>query len=131
MFLKKTATTRRPSASSSRKTESNPRSDSPTGRIREEHKKEFQNAQRADKEKKAEKQEEEKCRHAEEEAKAESLKAEAETRRKKREALPQEPSESDPAACEIAFRLPSGKRLTRRFLRTSRIQVRCSRLTGR
>ena len=34
-----------------------------------------------------------------------------------------EPPSTDPNACEIAFRLPSGKRIVRRFLKSCRVEV--------
>lgn len=43
-------------------------------------------------------------------------------KRKKESILP-EPPISDPSACEIAFRLPSGKRITRRFSNKTNIQI--------
>ena len=41
----------------------------------------------------------------------------------KKDTLPPEPAASDPVASEIAFRLPSGKRLVRRFAKSCTIQV--------
>lgn len=39
----------------------------------------------------------------------------------KKESIAPEPDPSDPNTCEIAFRLPSGKRIIRRFLKTATI----------
>jgi len=50
-------------------------------------------------------------------------KAEEEEMKNRRESLPAEPDIEDPNAYELAFRLPSGKRISRRFLKTNTIQT--------
>ncbi len=50
-------------------------------------------------------------------------KAEQEARQWKSAAVGLEPALGDPTACEIAFRLHSGKRLLRRFPKTHTVQV--------
>lgn len=42
--------------------------------------------------------------------------------------LPAEPSESDPGYARVAFRLPDGSRLQRRFNKTDTVQVRWGQL---
>jgi len=42
---------------------------------------------------------------------------------KKKASIPAEPESGDPNSCEIAFRLPSGKRIMRRFYKSSKIEV--------
>jgi len=45
-----------------------------------------------------------------------------ESKKLKSSAVPPEPLPLDPNSCEIAFRMPSGKRVVRRFLKTNTIE---------
>jgi len=76
-----------------------------------------------EKKRKSEEEEEKKQqRQKEEEEKKKQVEME-EILKKKKEAIPKEPEPSDPNSCEIAFRLPSGKRVLRRFLKKDKVEV--------
>ena len=88
---------------------------------------EFEDAKRKDDEIKAKQLEQE---MKEKEEKEQKLRAEEEAKRKKEEnienrkkTIPPEPQPNDPNSCEIAFRLPTGKKIIRRFPKTSTINV--------
>ena len=76
-----------------------------------------------EKKRKSEEEEEKKQqRQKEEEEKKKQVEME-EILKKKKEAIPNEPEPSNPNSSEIAFRLPSGKRVIRRFLKNDKIEV--------
>jgi FAS-associated factor 2 len=92
--------------------------------LKEIQEREYQEAMYKDLEKsRKQKEEEDKLHEQEREAKRREEEAKQDAQRKK-EALPPEPAQTDANACEIAFRLPSGTRLIRRFPRSCTIQVR-------
>lgn len=84
---------------------------------------EFDRAREQDLSAKRQHEEEEARRRQEEEKLIKESMIKEEEKKHKKESLPPEPSASDPDACEIAFRLPSGKRVVRRFLKTNTIQA--------
>ncbi len=96
-------------------------------RLREVHEQEFKEAKRKDEEMQkkqredaAREKEETERRNREEE---EQRRSREEALIKKKESIPEEPVAGDPEACEIAFRFPSGKRLIRRFPKSTAIRV--------
>jgi len=95
--------------------------------IIEKQRKEFEEAQIKDRISKLEIEEQKKKQKEEEERiikeNALKKKAEEEEMKNRRESLPVEPDIENPNACELAFRLPSGKRVSRRFLKTNTIQT--------
>jgi hypothetical protein len=98
-------------------------------RIKEMQQKELREAEQRDLEK-ALRQEEERKQELEAQAKAAEMEAEKLIREeerkasivKKKKALKAEPEEGNPEAAEIALRLPSGKRVQRRFMKHDVIQ---------
>jgi FAS-associated factor 2 len=92
-------------------------------RIREMQKYEFDMARQQDLNAKRQREEAERMQKQEEEKVIKEILMKEEARKNKKELLPPEASETDPNACEIAFRLPTGKRLVRRFLRTDTIEA--------
>eukprot|EP00826_Nyctotherus_ovalis_P051908 TRINITY_DN6518_c0_g1_i4.p2 TRINITY_DN6518_c0_g1~~TRINITY_DN6518_c0_g1_i4.p2 ORF type:complete len:146 (+),score=46.78 TRINITY_DN6518_c0_g1_i4:708-1145(+) len=84
---------------------------------------EFDRAREQDLNAKRQREEEEIKRKQEEEKLIKESTKKEEEKKYKKKSLPAEPDASDPNACEIAFRLPSGKRITRRFLKTDTIQA--------
>ncbi len=93
------------------------------GRLKQIQEQEFEKARRMDNEMKLKAAEEEKQKKHEEQKAAEDLKRQEEAKQKKKAQIPPEPEAGDPEACEIAFRLPSGKRVTRRFHKSTTIEV--------
>lgn len=86
-------------------------------------KQEFDMAREQDLNAKRRREEEERKFKLEEEKISKEQLMKEEAMKNKKETLPPEPSATDPNAYEIAFRLPSGKRLVRRFLKTDTIRA--------
>ena len=82
--------------------------------------KDMEEKKRSSEAEKLKKQEEEKTAKAVQEAILSQQKHEEE-KKMKQAAVPPEPEANNPAVCEIAFRLPSGRRMARRFLKSTAI----------
>lgn len=96
-------------------------------RIKELNKKEFAEAKKQDEINFKKKVEEEKMKIIEEEKvkklEEEKVRLKEEEMKKIKELILPEPEKNNPNTCEIVFRLPSGKRITRLFLKTYKIEV--------
>ena len=84
---------------------------------------EFNMAQQQDLHRKRQREEAEKRQKEEEEKVIKKSVMRKKAIKNNKELLPPEPNGTDPNICEIAFRLPKGERVVRRFLKTNTIQA--------